>query len=846
MANLIRVKQLDQADLSGFFNTAFIQTGILNETFVDKFTDQNISGIKTFVDGVNLNNIDNLSLSGVDIIITSGNVNIINPNVGTNSANLTVQGSGDFFKGIKLGDTLAGTAIPAISIYDGPNDSYAKISFSDGFLTLADSTNNRLLTYDFSLDQNGSVQIIAVDSKVVHNTTNETISGIKTFASRPTVNGTGVLLIGESVNPATIVYTTGNQTISGIKTFASFPTVNNTGIVYQLGNQNISGQKRFVDQDIVSTVTFNSLNQPSTFIGGFSGPGVFRFEVKPEYRPVVFPNPNYFYTGVNQSQPVEIYFNTGTSRWWYTVNNIFIDASPIVQASNSSARLPLNNWSGGDMRIYPTYSHNISHYIDGNDPIDVDRINGVAKTGAQTISGTKTFANSGVFSLSGAIPLGLPNNPLSVVGSGNNYVQINIQNRATGTTATADLVITANNGTDTTNYINLGINNSGYNDPAFSNGTGLDGYLFINGGNLDIGTQTPNTFVEFHVGGTTAARSIARITESGFNLISGTFTTLNRPLVNGSGVLLNGDVLNLPNTVVYTTGTQTISGVKTFFDSGIFSNGGVSAVALLNNPLSIVGSGNNYLQLNIQNRATGLNASADLVITANNGTDNSNFINLGINNVGYNDPAFTNGTGLDGYLFIDGGNLDIGTRTPGRAIEFHAGGTVAGSTIARISESGLNVVSGNLTVNSTGVLLSGQNSFILPFSHTTETVLANTTYYFSNLAYTPRTTTGQAKVVALDNFVARKASWTSLVSTFTPTTASTGYFVNFTRNTSGIISDVIRLPAADTVYNFGGILNPPVAVNINDEIGISLKTSPTLNNQSHSGMRNSVNVYCYN
>jgi len=137
----------------------------------------------------------------------------------------------------------------------------------------------------------------------------------------------------------------------------------------------------------------------------------------------------------------------------------------------------------------------------------------------QTISGVKTFANSGVFSLSGAIPLGLPNNPLSVVGSGNTYLQINIQNRATGTTATADLVITANNGTDTTNYINLGINNSGYNDPTFSNGTGLDGYLFINGGNLDIGTQTSNTAIEFHAGGTTAANTIARITSSGLNVL---------------------------------------------------------------------------------------------------------------------------------------------------------------------------------------------------------------------------------------------------------------------------------------------------------------------------------------
>ena len=165
-----------------------------------------------------------------------------------------------------------------------------------------------------------------------------------------------------------------------------------------------------------------------------------------------------------------------------------------------------------------------------------------------------------------------------------------------------------------------------------------------------------------------------------------------------SGNVFLTNPLSAPN-LVYNTGNQTISGIKIFVSSGVFSLSGALASGLPNNPLSVVGSGNTYLQLNIQNRATGVTASADLVITANNGNDSSNFINLGINNVGYNDPTFSNGSGLDGYLFIDGGNLDIGTRTAGRAIEFHAGGTTAGSTIARITSSGVNIVTGNLTTN---------------------------------------------------------------------------------------------------------------------------------------------------
>jgi hypothetical protein len=58
---------------------------------------------------------------------------------------------------------------------------------------------------------------------------NQTISGVKTFASRPRVNGTGVLLSGEVGNlPNTVVYTTGNQIISGIKTFAENTTFGDT------------------------------------------------------------------------------------------------------------------------------------------------------------------------------------------------------------------------------------------------------------------------------------------------------------------------------------------------------------------------------------------------------------------------------------------------------------------------------------------------------------------------------------------------------------------------------------------------------------------------------------------
>jgi hypothetical protein len=49
-----------------------------------------------------------------------------------------------------------------------------------------------------------------------------------------------------------------------------------------------------------------------------------------------------------------------------------------------------------------------------------------------------------------------------------------------------------------------------------------------------------------------------------------------RPFVNGTGVLLSGEAARLPDTIVYTTGSQIISGSKTFYaDNYIFSGANV-------------------------------------------------------------------------------------------------------------------------------------------------------------------------------------------------------------------------------------------------------------------------------
>jgi hypothetical protein len=46
----------------------------------------------------------------------------------------------------------------------------------------------------------------------------------------------------------------------------------------------------------------------------------------------------------------------------------------------------------------------------------------------------------------------------------NSYVQVHVRNASSGRSASSDIVATSDNGTDTSNFIDLGINNSTYVD----------------------------------------------------------------------------------------------------------------------------------------------------------------------------------------------------------------------------------------------------------------------------------------------------------------------------------------------------------------------------------------------
>lgn len=116
----------------------------------------------------------------------------------------------------------------------------------------------------------------------------------------------------------------------------------------------------------------------------------------------------------------------------------------------------------------------------------------------------------------------LPNTMYQATGSSKSYVQNNLQNL--NNEGSGDVVVTADNGSDRTGYIDMGIAGGNYNYDTFYKPN--DGYLYVAGqtgqgfGNLWIGTATATTSsanigsVYFHIGAVASSNIVGYITRN--------------------------------------------------------------------------------------------------------------------------------------------------------------------------------------------------------------------------------------------------------------------------------------------------------------------------------------------
>lgn len=107
------------------------------------------------------------------------------------------------------------------------------------------------------------------------------------------------------------------------------------------------------------------------------------------------------------------------------------------------------------------------------------------------------------------------------------------------------------------------------------------------------------------------------------------------------------------------------------------------------NVISGRGSIDNYLQLNIQNRSGTANASSDIVATANNGNESTNFIDMGINSGFYSNASLPILTDADlAYVYSLGNDFVIGNGTAARDLVFFTNGYATSNERMRITSAG--------------------------------------------------------------------------------------------------------------------------------------------------------------
>ena len=233
-------------------------------------------------------------------------------------------------------------------------------------------------------------------------------------------------------------------------------------------------------------------------------------------------------------------------------------------------------------------------------------------------------------------------------------IQLGVQNFANTGNSSSDIALYNNAGTDTSNYVDLGIISQNYNTTlnSFTAANPGDAYLYSNGSNMLIGAYTAGKAIKFFVNGYNAANV--------------------------------GVVINAPNTISTSTstGTLTVAG-----DTGISGNVNIGGTLNVTGNITFSNTTINNVTLN----------TTDQVIVTNT------------------TPSTSNSTGaliISGGIGVKGNVYSTGTITGTLASTGVTTGTYGGSSaipVITINAGGQITYAGNVSVSSTAIVAnSGQ------------------------------------------------------------------------------------------------------------------------------------------
>jgi cytoskeletal protein CcmA (bactofilin family) len=457
------------------------------------------------------------SLTGDILTVTTASVtgNAFLGNISTGNISLTgnVLTNLNVTTDVNAGNIVSYGLLSAVGNVYGGNISSANIydtSIGAGQIIFGNADSTGRLS---------SLSTLTTDGNNVSVGGNVSAAGNVTAANFAT-SGSGGNISGANVISATTFTATGNV-YGNVAVFANVSATGNVG----------AGQYLFGDGGYISNI--NAANVSSTKISNGGS-----------YANIASPDANLVIAIGSSSNVAATFYDTGVNFAGdlSTVGNVKVDGY-VSAAGNitSSANIVLTGT--GNINGYNGYFSNNLTVIG-----TFQSTSNITANGAGIFYGNTVTGNSALYAgVPGFTPLG-SNVVLQVSGNANSYSQINFQNINTGSGASTDLILTADNGNDTTYYADFGIAGNNHSDSEFfgDSATENDVYLYAvasnqagpsstsGPGNLILGST--NGQIKLFVGNTAQANVIQQVSSIGIaitgivkstgNIQSGnTFTT---------------------------------------------------------------------------------------------------------------------------------------------------------------------------------------------------------------------------------------------------------------------------------------------------------------------------------
>jgi hypothetical protein len=447
--------------------------------------------------------------------------------------------------------------------------------------------------------------------------------------------------------------TTGSNIFNGSQTINGSIIISGSGNIHTKPSNPVTGMTR-------------NMSSYNTFIGSESIP---QKSDNMQFSPTVSYN-----IGAVQGNTINFYGPNTTTSSWNALSNLFMGGQGINFGTLSN---PMNKISGSvqlSANILNNGTINVKGYsssLSGPFNLTGNLINGGLVTlnaYSSSINFNSNIANATISVDNSFTPIsGTPTSALSprvnlnLLYGNNHKIIFSGSNTLTGQTKTFNYnlvqgeFITASIGSgDSSNISNTAIvgnslvvsgSSTMVNGDANSTPNNTYGSAFFGRFNSLDGNKSKTAETIFAVGtGTQTSRKTGFLIDSGSNThVDGTFN------VTGSSTFL---------------GTQIIKDAVIIGPSGSRHTNNPEMLHVQNsgsfNIAHLQGNVDSYFQLNIKNESSAAGASTDFVATADNGTENLHYVNMGINSSGFLTP-FSVGYQNDAYLINRGRDLYIGS-----------------------------------------------------------------------------------------------------------------------------------------------------------------------------------------